>query len=527
MSEAMQPYAQAHLGPIADRVEKALAELDAQDVLARIRRPDHTVWSDDPAEITEPNRLGWLDVVDEMARETQDLRDFAASVSSEGYTTAVLLGMGGSSLAPEVLHNSFGSAPDRLGLHVLDATHPDQVLGLADTLDLEKTLFVVASKSGSTIETMSQFRYFWDLIPQGAHFIAITDPGSGLQKLGEEHGFRRVFLNRPDIGGRYSALSYFGLVPAALIGVDLDALVGRGVEMSRACEATSAAQNAGAWFGAVMGEAALAGRDKLTLFLPYPIDSFGTWVEQLLAESTGKEGKGIIPIVGETPAPPETYGADRLFVVIGESTDLPGLEAAGHPVVQLPFDSPEQLGAEFYRWEFATAIAGQRLHINPFDQPNVQSAKDATSRILDEGVTDAPPTPSMAEVLAMARPGDYISVLAYIPRDHAMEQELQAFRLVLRDRYLLPTTLGFGPRYLHSTGQLHKGGPNSGIFILITDDANRDAPVPGAPYTFDTLRNAQALGDLQSLIAAGRRVAHVRLGGDRVYALQALARGQA
>ena len=527
MPDKMAPYAYAGLGPILPPVERALKDLDAQDVLARMRRHDHTLWSDDPTEITEPNRLGWLDVAGEMARQTGELRDFAASVAADGYTTAVLLGMGGSSLAPEVLYDTFGSAPDRLGLHVLDTTHPDAILGLTDTLALEKTLFIVASKSGSTIETMSQFRYFWDLIPEGAHFVAITDPGSGLQRLGEEKEFRRIFLNRADIGGRYSALSYFGLVPGALIGVDLDGLLAQAGAMSSACETTGAAQSPGAWFGAVMGEAALAGRDKLTLFLPHPIDSFGAWVEQLLAESTGKEGKGIIPIVGETPAPPSTYGPDRLFVAIGENTDLAGLEAAGHPVVQLPFDGPEQLGAEFLRWEFATAIAGQRLHINPFDQPNVQSAKDATSRILGEGVTETPPTPSMAEVLGTLRPGDYVSILAYLPRDHAMEQDLQALRLAIRDRYLAPTMLGFGPRYLHSTGQLHKGGPNSAVFILITDEANRDAPVPGEEFTFDRLRNAQALGDLQSLQAAGRRVAHVHIDGDRVYALQALARGLA
>jgi glucose-6-phosphate isomerase len=527
MPEQMLPYAYANLGPIASRIEAALAEVDAQDVLQRLRKPDHTLWSDDPTEITRPNRLGWLDVAGEMAAQAADLRAFAATVAAEGYTMAVLLGMGGSSLAPEVLHETFGSAPDRLSLHVLDTTHPDAILGLTDTLELEKTLFIVASKSGSTIETMSQFRYFWDLIPDGAHFIAITDPGSGLHRIGEEKGFRRVFLNREDIGGRYSALSYFGVVPAALTGVDLDALLAQAQAMGSACEQTSATQNAGAWFGTVIGEAALAGRDKLTLFLPHQLAAFGAWVEQLLAESTGKEGKGIIPIVGETPAPPVTYGPDRLFVAIGENTDLAGLEAAGHPVVQLPFSGPEQLGAEFFRWEFATAIAGQRLHINPFDQPNVQSAKDATARILRDGVTEAPPTPSMSEVLSSLGPGDYLSLLAYLPRDHAMEQELQALRLSLRDRYLVPTMLGFGPRYLHSTGQLHKGGPNSGVFILITDSADRDAPVPGEAYTFDQLRRAQALGDLLSLQAAGRRVAHVHLEGDRVYGLQALVRGQA
>ena len=527
MTEATPAYAHVNLGPLTGRVENALAELEAQDVLARLRKPDYTLWSDNPREITEPNRLGWLDVVPEMQREVGDLRKFAASVHSAGYTTGVLLGMGGSSLAPEVLHSTFGSAPDRLGMHVLDTTHPDAILDLTDRLDLEKTLFIVASKSGTTIETISQFRYFWDLIADGQHFIAITDPGSELQKLGEDRGFRRVFLNRADIGGRYSALSYFGLVPAALIGADLDALLAQAASMSAACESSTVASNPGAYLGTVIGEAAKDGRDKLTLFLPQQIDSFGDWVEQLLAESTGKQGKGIIPIVGEPAAPPDTYGNDRLFVAIGENTDLPGLEAAGHPVVRLPYMGPEQLGAEFLRWQFATAIAGQRLGINPFDQPDVQSAKDATSRILREGIEEPPPTPSVSDLLSGLRPGDYICVLGYLPRDQAMHTELQAMRLVLRERHLLPTMLGFGPRYLHSMGQLHKGGPNSGVFILITDDANRDAVIPEVPYTFDRLRSAQALGDLQALQAAGRRVAHVHIEGDRVYALQALARGSA
>jgi glucose-6-phosphate isomerase len=520
-----RPFEHVNLGPIAGRVQQALADLDARDVLARIRQPDHTVWSDDPTEITEPNRLGWLEVHAEMAGEAESLQAFAASVAAEGYTTAVVLGMGGSSLAPEVLQATFGYRLDRLALQVLDTTHPDAILDLERAIDLSKTLFIVSSKSGSTVETISQFRYFWKLIPDGAHFIAITDPGSSLQKLGEAHGFRRVFLNRPDIGGRYSALSYFGLVPAALIGADLEAVLAQAGEMAGVCESPSAAANPGAYLGAVMGEAALAGRDKLMLFLPPQFAAFGDWVEQLLAESTGKEGKGIIPVVGETPAPPEKYSADRLFVVIGPNTDIAGLEAAGHPVVQLPYEGPEQLGAEFFRWEFATAIAGQRLGINPFDQPDVQSAKDATSRIIEQDITDPGSTPSMADLLRSVKAPDYIAVLAYLPRNTVTRRELQTLRLDLRDRHRVATTLGFGPRYLHSTGQAHKGGPNSGVFIVITDDAEEDAQIPEAPYTFDRLRMAQALGDLQSLQAAGRRVAHVHLKGERVAAIRSLRSG--
>ena len=514
-----------NLGLLGDRVAGALSALDAESVVERLLKHDYKLWGDDPTEITEPNRLGWLQVHREMHGATAGLRDFAASVAADGYTTAVLMGMGGSSLAPEVFQESFGTAQGMLTLHVLDTTHPDAILDLADRIDLQRTLFIVSSKSGSTIETMSQFAFFWEQIPDGAHYIAITDAGSGLHKLGEEHGFRRVFLNNPNIGGRYSALSYFGLVPAALVGVDLEDLLAHADAMAEACSDTNSVDNPGAYLGAVMAEAALAGRDKLTLFLPTEIASFGDWVEQLIAESTGKLGKGIVPIVGEPMAPPQGYGTDRLFVAIGEHPGLQDLEADGHPVVRLPYEGKAQLGAEFYRWEFATAIAGQRLGINPFDQPNVQSAKDATSRILESGAVDAGATPGLADVLATLKPTDYVAVLAYLPRDFVHQRELQALRLDIRDRFAVATTLGFGPRYLHSTGQLHKGGPNSGVFILLTDDAARDADVPGKPFSLDRLRRAQAIGDLQSLQSMGRRVCHIHLNGENVAAIQALRKG--
>ena len=520
MPEVMSPYAHVHLGPLAGAVEAALSDLTSNDVLSRMRRADHTVWSAEPTEISEPNGLGWLLSVEDMQAEAASLRDFAASVINDGYTTAVLLGTGGFSSAAEVLHATFGRRDGWLGLHVLDTTHPDTILSLADRLKLDETLFIVAGNSDSTIETMSLFRYFWDLMPEGAHFIAITDPDSDLQRLGEEHEFRRVFLNRTDIPERYSALSYVGLVPAALIGVDLDALLATAADMTAACEATDPAENPGAYLGVVMGEAALAGRDKLTLFLPPRIASFGNWVEQLLAGSTGREGKGIIPIVGETAAPAGTYGDDRLFVVIGVEGIVPGLEAEGHPVIEIAYDDAEQLGAEFFRWEFATAVAGDRLHINPFEQPDVQTANDTTNQILADNSAEWPETPSMDEILKLAVQGDYICFLAYLPTDLGLEGELQHLRLVIRDRLLLPTVVAVGPRYLQSTGQLHKYGPNSGVFVLITDEANRDAPVLGTAYTFDRLRKAQALGDLQSLLALGRRVGLVQINDDRVAALR-------
>jgi hypothetical protein len=432
------------------------------------------------------------------------------------------MGMGGSSLAPEVLQATFGTLEGMLQVHVLDTTHPDSVLGLVDAIDLRRTLFIVSSKSGTTIETLSHFDYFWSLLPDGGHYIAITDEASHLHHLGEERRFRRVFLNRSDIGGRYSALSFVGLVPAALIGADTDTLLARAREVAKACRAGAGTANPGAYLGAVMGEASLSGRDKLTLFLPDELASFGAWVEQLLAESTGKQGKGIIPIVGEPLAAPESYGHDRLFVAIGDHTGLDELAKAGHPVVHLPFDGPQQLGAEFFRWEFATAVAGARLGINPFDQPNVQSAKDATARILETGVTEAEASGSLVEVLNSVRPGDYLALLAYLPRDGTVASMLEELRLRLRGRYGVATSVGFGPRYLHSTGQLHKGGPNSGVFIVFTDDAARDATIPGRSYSFDRLRRAQALGDLQSLHSMGRRVAHVHLTGDRLTALESL-----
>ncbi len=500
-----------------------MAELARDGVIGRIWSGDYRLWSDDPTEITEPNRLGWLDVASTMRDEVDDLRRFAAEVASAGYRRAVLFGMGGSSLAPEVMQRTFGTKPGMLQLEIIDSTHPDAVLELQQRLDLEHTLFIVSSKSGSTIETLSQFEYFWRLAPHGEHFIAITDPGSILQRLGQERGFRRVFVNWPDIGGRYSALSFFGLVPGALIGVDIEEMLSQAIAMADACRAEIPDQNPGALLGTAIGEAALAGRDKLTLCLPDEMASFSDWVEQLLAESTGKLGKGIVPIVGEPAAPSGEYGDDRTFVVLGPQPNAEPLEATGHPVIRLDYTGKQQLGAEFFRWEFATAVAGQRLGINAFDQPNVQSAKDATSHILEAGITEAEKTPPLRDVLAGASPGDYIALLAYLPRNQANETRLTALRRQLQRRYKVATTLGFGPRYLHSTGQLHKGGANNGVFLLLTDDPSDDALIPGQPFSFGRLHQAQALGDLQSLLSSGRRVAHVHLTPYRGEAIEALA----
>ena len=497
------------LGALGPAVSARIESLQSDKVVPRIWERDYTVWKDDPAELS--NRLGWLTVGDDLATETGDLKLFAESIAGHGYTTAVLLGMGGSSLAPEVLFSTFGSAPGALTLKVLDSTDPEQILALEESIDLEKTLFIVASKSGGTIETLSQFAYFWEKIPDGRHFVAITDAGTGLATLGREHNFRRVFENEPEIGGRYSALSHFGMVPAALIGVDVQRLLEHAHDMASACAATvPAAENAGAWLGAVMAESALAGRDKLTLVLPAALSTLGYWIEQLVAESTGKEGRGIVPIEGEALGDPSVYGDDRLFVAIGDNPALAALEAAGHPVVRLPYTNPYQLGAEFFRWEFATAIAGSILQINPFDQPNVQAAKDATAAILNGQAANGT-TPSLAETLATVTAGDYISITAYLPRSAEMIAQLDAVRLTLRDRYGVATTVGFGPRFLHSTGQLHKGGANNGVFIQVVAEDQPDLPIPGKPYTFGQLKAAQALGDLSSLTGLGRRATRVTL----------------
>ena len=501
------------LGPLDAPVSNAVAALAAGDVTGRLWGRDHTVWADDPTEISD--RLGWLTVGEDMIEQVEDLEAFAASAAADGIAHVVLLGMGGSSLAPEVLATSLERPPGQPGqpeLIVLDTTDPAEIAAVEARIDLARTLFVVASKSGTTLETLSHLAYFWERVPDGAHFVCITDPGTPLEATARERGFRRVFANPPEIGGRYSALSYFGLVPAALVGVDLAALLDSAVEMRHACDScVPAADNPGAWLGAALGAAAQAGRDKCTLVLPEGVAAFGGWVEQLIAESTGKRGTGILPVAGEPLGPPAVYGDDRLFVALydpgeGDHEGLEALQRAGHPVVTLPFAGPAQLGGEFFRWEFATAVAGHVLGIHPFDQPNVQQAKDATARILDGAAVDAA-TPPLDELLASVGEGDYIALQAFLPRTEAHAAALQAARVRLRDRYRVATTVGFGPRFLHSTGQLHKGGAANGVFIQIAGEDRDDLAIPGAPYSFGQLKQAQALGDLDALRSLGRRVA--------------------
>jgi glucose-6-phosphate isomerase len=485
------------LAAVAEAVDLAAADLEQRDALARLERGDHTLWQDDPTEVA--NRLGWLAVIDEVREVLPDLRAFADQVVADGLRHAVLLGMGGSSLFPEVLNRTFGGG--RLDLHVLDTTDPQAIARIGD-LDLSTCLFVVASKSGSTIETRTQFDHFWEATGGNpSQFVVITDPGSELQAIGDERGLRRVFGNRDDIGGRYSALSYFGTVPGALLGVDLDTLLGR---------AATADHPSGLRLGAIIGAAARQGRDKLTFVLPPEVASFGLWLEQLVAESTGKHGVGIVPIAGEQLGSPDVYGDDRLFVSLGTNPALDALAAAGHPVVELVWNDRLDLGVQVVVWEIAVALAGAVLGINPFDQPDVASAKAATNEVLAEGL------PSITEVapeqlLDQLRPGDYLAIQLFGDPDDPDMPTMDAARTVLRDRHKVATTLGIGPRFLHSTGQLHKGGPPTGVFVQILPPDHVDVAIPGRPYGFSELKQAQAAGDLLSLKDRGLRAGRVAI----------------
>jgi len=519
------------LGDYQPAVAAALAGLDADRVIARIRERDYRVWRDDPTEIVD--RLGWMSIVAEMQERIPELTAFADGVRADGYRHVVLLGMGGSSLGPEVLRRTCGSQPGYPQLLLLDSTLPSWVQAVEQVIDPAQTLFLVSSKSGSSIEPNSLYAHFREKVAAvkgaaaGANFAAITDPGTVLEKLGREQGFRQVFLNPPEVGGRYSVLSGFGLAPAALIGVDLRQLLSRAAAMQERCDIETAAANPGAWLGAAMGILAQQGRDKLTLIASPGIAGFSLWVEQMLAEGLGKEGSGIIPVAGEPPLPPQNYSNDRFFVYLRLATDanaaldarMESIAAAGHPVARLDLADCYDLGAEFYRWEYATAIAGRLLNLHPFDQPDVQSAKDMTDRALEQylaqGVWPAEDSAgSVSDLLAQSRPGDYLAILAYLPDTPAIGESLDQIRRQVAEKYGIATTAGFGPRYLHSTGQLHKGGPNSGLFLQLTADHATEIPIPGRPYNLNALADAQAAGDLQALRNRGRRAIRIPLGPD-------------
>ncbi len=526
-------------GNLETVVRTTLKEWTAGGKVRRLWARDANLWTGGD----EASWLGWLEIAEDQIERIDHLRRVAGDVRREGFTHALLLGMGGSSLCPEVLKETFGRIDGHPQLFVLDSTDPAHIRALETKVDLAKTLFIVSSKSGSTLEPNIFKQYFFERAQTivgadraGRRFIAITDPGSKLERVAEAEGFRHVFFGLPSIGGRYSALSDFGMVPAAIMGLDVARILGGAEKMAHACASCVPVEdNPGAVLGIIMGVLARNGRDKVTLIASPGLHDLGAWLEQLLAESTGKAGTGLIPVDQEPIGAPEVYGADRLFVYLRlasspdarQDEQVAGLERAGHPVVRITVDDPYDLGAEFFRWEFATAVAGSILGINPFNQPDVEASKIATRRLTDEyEVTGQLPPESPFHVsdeslaarlqahLQTIRPGDYFALLAYIEMNGAHDAELQTIRRAVRDRYQVATCLGFGPRFLHSTGQAYKGGPNSGVFLQITCDDSADLPVPGQTYTFGIVKEAQARGDLRVLLERGRRALRVHLDHD-------------
>ena len=497
---------------LEEPLRKKLEQAQKEDVARRIWHKDETLWGGPGPEIG--NRLGWLSIAQRMLDQCSSLNAFADEVRADGMQSVVLCGMGGSSLAPEVIRLSFERGGGGLDLYVLDSTDPGAIKDVEDKVDLERTLFLISSKSGGTIETLSQYRYFRSKIDNGRNFVAITDPGSSLEELGAKDGFRRVFLNDPDIGGRYSALSYFGLVPAALMGVDVKGLLDRARIAEENCSQFDASTaNSGLWLGVAMGELALQGRDKLTFVVDEPISSFGVWVEQLIAESTGKHGKGVLPVADEPLGTPDVYGDDRVIVHLQgkDGADLAHFIAAGIPVLTLKAEGAEDLGRIFFFAEFATAVAGWVLGINAFDQPNVQEAKDATAKVLEEGVEE--PESGKLDLSGVAPP-NYVAIQGFVKPSEEFDDAIVELRRAIRDKTKATTTFGYGPRYLHSTGQFHKGGPATGVFIQLVHDGDDDIEIPGAGYSFKTLKNAQALGDYRTLQAHDLPVTRIRLEGD-------------
>ena len=539
------------LGRDAEAVEERFAVMVRDQFASRLWDGDPGLWTSDPkAQASIRGALGWLHVADKMADALSGLRQFAGEIRAAGFRHVVHMGMGGSSLAPLVFERTFAVGREGLPLTVLDTTDPATILGVERAVPLADTLFIVASKSGTAAEPLAFGEYFYAKLRglkgerAGDNFVAITDPGTPLVTGAAERGYRRVFPNFSDIGGRYSALSYFGLLPASLMGVDVGGILDRSRAMARACARdVPVRHNPGLALGVVMGELAGRRRDKVTLIVDPPIATLGSWLEQLIAESTGKAGTGILPVAGEPVGDPAEYGEDRVFAYLrlrGEDRFEGGVDAlrrAGHPVVTIELDDPDDLGAEFLRWELATATAGAILGINAFDQPNVQESKDNTDRLLglvrktgrlpeeapalvDWGLAvygdhdDATVAGTLARFLARGRHGDYVALAAYLTESADTDRKLEACRVRIKRHTRLATTLGYGPRYLHSTGQYHKGGPNTGLFILLTADDREDAPLPGAPYTFGVFKRAQALGDLEALRKHGRRVLRVNLGAD-------------
>jgi transaldolase/glucose-6-phosphate isomerase len=545
---------------LATSVKTTIADWQSGGKMKRLWDRDSSLWTGDD----ESKWLGWLDIVEEQIQQQEQLQKLAKEVHTRGFEHVLLLGMGGSSLCPEVLRMTFGRIPQFPTLHVLDSTDPGQVKTFERQIDIAKTLFIVSSKSGSTLEPNIFKQYFFERTKQtvgatraGGHFMAITDPGSKMQQVAESDHFLHIFFGRPSIGGRYSALSNFGMVPAAVMGIDTKKFLSRAAEMVRASgPGTPVDENSGAVLGIILGCAAKAGRDKVTLITSPGISDLGAWLEQLLAESTGKIGKGIIPVDREHMGSPDVYGNDRVFVHVRLETAIDAeqeakvaaIEKAGQPVVRITMADIYDLGAEFFRWEIATAVAGAIIGINAFNQPDVEASKIATRALTNEyeakgslpaenpiledaGVklfTDEKNAAELAKAagsdktlagylrahLNRIHAGDYFAVLGYIQMNAEHEQALQVLRHGVRDSKHVATCLGFGPRFLHSTGQAYKGGPNSGVFLQITCDDSVELPVPGQKYTFGVVKAAQARGDFQVLADRGRRALRVHLGKD-------------
>lgn len=539
-------------------ITETLEQLQRTRVIPRLWAHDHTLWSSEPTEIS--NRLGWLHCTEWMPNRLHQLTALVKGLQKEGYRQAVLLGMGGSSLAPQVLRQVFGVQEDFLDLRVIDTTDPDTITSEEEQLDYRKTIFIVSTKSGGTVETFSLFRYFYNRCCSelteneiGAHFIAITDPGSTLAELAEQLRFRALFLNDPNIGGRYSALSLFGMLPAALVGIDLHALLEQATQAARLSQQETLApqcQNPAAMLGAAIGAMALHGKDKITFLTSPSLESFGDWAEQLLAESSGKSGKGILPVVREPVGRPEDYGSDRFFVYLrlnGEEVfdNLTiALQERGHPVLILPLAGRYNLAEQFFYWEVATAIACHLIEVHPFDQPNVEETKALTRQVIaafrEKGrLTTTKPDyygenvevfgvasiasldESLQRFLSTAAPPAYIAIQAFLPYASEIDQALQSLRVALRQQTGCAVTLGYGPRYLHSTGQLHKGDAGNGYFLQFTCDLQgNDLPIPDevgsshATLCFGDLKLAQALGDHQALLNQGRRVLRFHLKKD-------------
>lgn len=524
-------------------VQPTLDVLSREQVIERLWSKDHRLWKPDPKEIAD--RLGWLTVQDQMRQQLEPLQRCVSTAKEMMIRDVVLLGMGGSSLGPEVFRTVFGPQKGFPRLWVLDSTIPGWVRQVTKAILPSRTLFLVASKSGGTIEVMSLFAHFWNVVTKakgnqgGKQFVAITDPGTGLEKMARDYGFGEIFTNPDDIGGRYSVLSLFGLVPAAFLGIDIARLLDRAAGMAEQCRRQKDVEaNPGAYLGAAMGSLAKTGRDKVTVIASPSLSTFGLWVEQLLAESTGKEGTGLIPIAQEPILKPRAYGNDRFFVCLKLKGDknhtldqaVQSLVKADQPVLRFDLRDRYDVGAEFFRWEFATAIAGHVLGIHPFDQPNVQESKDNTNRVLETFQStgrlpeQASNSPKEAATVLSSRlqPGTYVSVLGYTTPSRPFEAAVGRLRRTLMSTYRVATTFGYGPRYLHSTGQLHKGGPNTGVFLELVDRMSPDVPIPGKPFSFGTLAKAQAIGDIESLSAHARHAVRVELGRDQAVAVNAV-----